>query len=186
MAKETKYKPFQENNKVRLEGTHLKLPYKIMKLAPWCVQTIQNNCQSIRCHILTQTQKIHNVFHMSLLTPYNETPAHGPNFLEPPLDLVEGELEWEVEQILGDRTYCKKKQYLIQWKGYAPAHDSWEDESGIHTPDLIADYRLWNQSAAQSAPAKTPHPQSAHPKIRAFTHIRTLLETPQSQQSHEQ
>jgi hypothetical protein len=33
MAKETKYKPFKENDKVWLEGTHLKLPYKTMKLA---------------------------------------------------------------------------------------------------------------------------------------------------------
>jgi hypothetical protein len=34
MAKETKYKPFKENDKVWLEGTHLKLPYGTMKLAP--------------------------------------------------------------------------------------------------------------------------------------------------------
>jgi hypothetical protein len=32
MAKETKYKPFKENDKVWLEGTHLKLPYETMKL----------------------------------------------------------------------------------------------------------------------------------------------------------
>jgi hypothetical protein len=55
MAKEMKYKPFQENDKVWLEGTHLKLPYETMKLAPRRVRTIQNNCQSIRCRILTQT-----------------------------------------------------------------------------------------------------------------------------------
>jgi hypothetical protein len=34
MAKEMKYKPFKENDKVWLEGTHLKLPYETMKLAP--------------------------------------------------------------------------------------------------------------------------------------------------------
>jgi hypothetical protein len=34
MVKETKYKPFKENDKVWLEGTHLKLPYETMKLAP--------------------------------------------------------------------------------------------------------------------------------------------------------
>jgi hypothetical protein len=34
MAKETKYKPFKENDQVWLEGTHLKLPYETMKLAP--------------------------------------------------------------------------------------------------------------------------------------------------------
>jgi hypothetical protein len=62
---------------------------------------------------LPTTWKIHDVFHVSLLTPYNETNAHGLNFLEPPPDLIEGEPEWEVERILGDRIYRKKKQYLI-------------------------------------------------------------------------
>ena len=44
--------------------------------------------------------KIHDVFHMSLLTLYKETQQHRPNFLEPPPDIIEGEPEWEVEQIL--------------------------------------------------------------------------------------
>jgi len=34
LIKETKYKPFNEGDKVWLEGTHLKLPYDTMKLAP--------------------------------------------------------------------------------------------------------------------------------------------------------
>jgi len=34
LIKETKYKPFKENDKVWLEGTHLKLPYNTIKLAP--------------------------------------------------------------------------------------------------------------------------------------------------------
>jgi hypothetical protein len=62
---------------------------------------------------LPDTWKIHNIFHASLLTPYKETEKHGPNFLEPPPELVDGEPEWEVEQILRDRTYQRKKQFLI-------------------------------------------------------------------------
>jgi Chromo (CHRromatin Organisation MOdifier) domain len=151
MAKETKYKLFKENDKVWLEGTHLKLPYETMKLAPrrYGPFKILAKVSDVAYRLkLPDSWKIHNVFHASLLTPYNETPAHGLNFLEPPPDLVEGEPEWEVEQILGDRTYRKKKQYLIRWKGYAPAHDSWEDESGIHTPELIEAYKQKAQSAA--------------------------------------
>jgi len=34
LIKETKYKPFNNGDKVWLEGTHLKLPYDTMKLAP--------------------------------------------------------------------------------------------------------------------------------------------------------
>ena len=90
---------------------------------------------------LLNTWKIHNVFHTSLLTPYKETDRHGPNFLEPPLDLINGKEEWEIEKILGHQTYWKKKQYLIRWKGYMLAHDSWADESGLHAPELLADYK---------------------------------------------
>jgi hypothetical protein len=34
MVRETRYKPFKEGDKVWLEGSHLKLPYTTMKLAP--------------------------------------------------------------------------------------------------------------------------------------------------------
>jgi hypothetical protein len=34
MTKEMKYKLFKEGDKVWLEGTHLKLPYEMMKLTP--------------------------------------------------------------------------------------------------------------------------------------------------------
>jgi Chromo (CHRromatin Organisation MOdifier) domain len=184
MIKENKYKPFKEGDRVWLEGSHLKLPYATMKLAPRryepfnVIAKISNVAYRIQ---LPATWKIHDVFHASLLIPYNETNAHGPNFLEPPPDLIEGKPEWEVKMILGDRIYKKKKQYLIRWKGYAPAHDSWEDESGIHAPDLITKYKLWklrNQSASQSshqlAPAITPQSQSASTRRQNQARIRTL------------
>jgi Chromo (CHRromatin Organisation MOdifier) domain len=145
MIKETNYKPLNKGNKVWLKGSHLKLPYATMKLAPRrygpfeVVTKVSNVTYRIQ---LPPIWKIHHVFHASLLTPYNEMNTRGPNFLELPPDLIKGEPEWEVEMILGDRIYKKKKQYLIRWKGYAPAHDSWEDESGIHAPDLITKYKL--------------------------------------------
>jgi hypothetical protein len=45
--------------------------------------------------------------------PYNETEKHSLNFLEPPPDLIDGEEEWEIEEILGDWHYWCKKQYLV-------------------------------------------------------------------------
>jgi hypothetical protein len=126
MTKETKYRPFKEGDKVWLEGGHLKLPYITMKLAPRryrpfkVIAKVSNIAYRIQ---LPATWKIHDIFRTSLLTSYNKTTAHGPNFLKLPPDLIEGEPEWEVKMILGDRIY-KKKWYLIQWKGYAPVHDS--------------------------------------------------------------
>ena len=84
--------------------------------------------------------KIHDVFHTKLLHPYTETEAHGENFLEPPPDLVDGVVEWEVERILDMRTWRSQNQYLICWKGYSSAHDSWEPWENIKAPLLMAEF----------------------------------------------
>src|SRR6267154_3784946 len=94
-----------------------------------------------------------NVFHASYLSPYKETIEHGPNFLEPPPDIVDGELEWEVEAIVDMRYYGprKKKQYCVQWKGYSRAHDTWELEENIHAPELIRQYHRAEGTSIRAA-----------------------------------
>ena len=52
---------------------------------------------------IPQNWKIHPVFHASLLTSYKETVEHGPNFLRPPPDLINGDEEYKVEVIIGHR-----------------------------------------------------------------------------------
>jgi len=86
------------------------------------------------------------------LTPYRETEAHGPNWIEPPSDIIEGEPEWEVEQILQSRRFgqTKKKQYLVRWKGYLPSHDSWVDESDLNATDLVTDFYASHPAAIHS------------------------------------
>jgi len=92
------------------------------------------------------------MFHMLLLTPYRETEAHGLNWIEPPPDIIEGEPEWEVEQILQSRCFgqTKKKQYLVCWKGYSPSHDSWVDESDMNAADLVTDFYASHPAAIHS------------------------------------
>jgi hypothetical protein len=88
---------------------------------------------------------------MGLLMPYKENDKYRLNFLEPPPELLNSEPEWEVEEIMGQRQYWNKQQYLVRWKDYSPTHDSWENESNIHTPLLIKAYQqcLESQSAKQ-------------------------------------
>ena len=91
---------------------------------------------------LPPSWKIFGTFHTSLLSPYRKTSKHGTNFLEPPPDVIEGEEEYEVEQVLGQWTYgwWKKKQYLIKWKGYSAAHNSWEPTKNVHALELVKRY----------------------------------------------
>jgi hypothetical protein len=105
MIKETKYAQFKVSEQVWLEGTHLKLPYETMKIAsqhygPFIImEKISDIAYRLK---LPEKWKIHNIFHMSLLTPYTETEKHSLNFLKPSPDLIDGEEEWEVKQILND------------------------------------------------------------------------------------
>ena len=93
---------------------------------------------------LPEQWKIHDVFHVNLLTPYRETEFHGPNYARPPPDLVGEEEQYEVEQVLDERNYgCwKKKQYLVKWKGYPDSDNQWLDAKDMdNAQELIAEFR---------------------------------------------
>ena len=137
--------PYQEGQKVWLEVTNLKTTHPTAKLAPrwygpftitWVISSVVYQLQ------IPPHWRIHNVFHISLLSPYIETQTYGPNFEEPPPDLIKELPEWEVQQILDSWRFRNKKtlQYWVWWKGYSAAHDSWELVSNVFAPELIKDY----------------------------------------------
>jgi Chromo (CHRromatin Organisation MOdifier) domain len=146
-------------DKVWLEGTNLKLTHPKAKLdakryGPF---TVTEEISPVVYHVeLPQQWKIHNVFHASLLTPYKETEEHGNNYTQPPPELVKGEEEYEVEQVLNSRRTgrTKKLQYLLQWKGYSRAHDSWQDATEVHAPELVAEYLAQKPSAVRTTTLK--------------------------------
>jgi hypothetical protein len=86
---------------------------------------------------------IHNVFHVSLLSPYHETATHGPNFSRPPLELIDREEEYQVERIMGHWRMGRgnKLQYLVKWVGYPDSDNTWEPVTQIHALDLIKHYQ---------------------------------------------
>ena len=78
---------------------------------------------------LTDTMRIHNVFHVSLLKPYKRDGLVQP---PPPPLLLEGDLMWEVDRVLlhRERKSGRKvlREFLISWLGYGPEHNTWEPE----------------------------------------------------------
>ena len=91
---------------------------------------------------LPEQWRIHPVFHPTLLTPYRENDVHGPNFPLPPPDLIEGEEEWEVEAIVGHKKRYRKWKFLVKWKGYPSADNSWEDETNLeNAPEILTAYK---------------------------------------------
>ena len=106
---------------------------------------------------------IHDVFHASLLTPYHTTEQKGANYLQPPLELVDEEEEFKVENVLGHQKFGKgrKLQYLIKWRGYPMANNMWEPMEQVFAPAKVQAYhqahpieRPWPHKKTRGASAK--------------------------------
>jgi len=137
------FTPYYAGDRVWLEARNLNTTHPSAKLAPRrygpFLVTAAVSRTSYRLK-LPQSWKIHNVFHATLLTPYKETPTNGSRYQEPVPELIDGQPEWEVEQILGARKRRQQLQYLVRWKGFSDAHDSWEPLAHINADQLIKEF----------------------------------------------
>ena len=136
---------FDEGDQVWLEGQNLKTHHPTAKLASrrYSPFPIAKKLLPVTYRLtLPVAMKIHPVFHIDLLTKYQETNVHGPNYERPLPEIIEGEPEWEVEKIINSQLHgrYKKLQFLVRWKGFPPSEDSWVPESDLSTPDLIEDF----------------------------------------------
>jgi chromodomain-containing protein len=86
--------------------------------------------------------KVHNVFHIDLLTSYKEMEEYGQAYMRPPPITVQSEEEYEVESILQARRKAPgdSLEYKVHWKGYPSADDSWVPHEDLHSPDLLKEF----------------------------------------------
>jgi hypothetical protein len=107
------------------------------------IRPIGTNAYEIR---LPSTTRIHNVFNVSLLHPYN-----APNFAgqveEPPgpVEITDDGEEFEVSNVVDSRLNSRSKrlEYLVEWKGYEGTDEqtTWEPAENLDgAQDMIADY----------------------------------------------
>ena len=70
--------------------------------------------------------RIHPVFHISLLRPYQAPTSveYRPSLISPlPAITINDHLKYEVDYILDDRTHLHHREFLVKWVGY-PEHDA--------------------------------------------------------------
>jgi len=70
--------------------------------------------------------KIHPLFHVSLLEPYHASTILGRIHDPLPIIEVDGEHEYEVENILNSRIFNRQLQCLVPWHGYDVNKHTWE------------------------------------------------------------
>ena len=154
----TRFEPYQIGDKVWLEGRNLTTTHPSSKLAPRrygpfpITHVVSRTSYQLK---LPSQWKIHDVFHATLLTPYKETALNGKSYQEPAPDLIDGQPEWEVESILKVRRRQNQLQYLVRWKGFSEAHDSWEPTKNVHADELVQEFYKRHPNAIRSIPAPT-------------------------------
>ena len=148
---------FKVGNKVWLLRRHIKttrpsdkLDYQ--RLGPFVIlQKIGSRAYKLQ---LPKTMNIHDVFHVSLLEPYHANIIPGRIQSPPAPAIIEGQEEYEVEQILDSRIQRGKLQYLVDWKGYGPADRSWEPIENLeHCNELIDKFHSKYQSRPRRSSA---------------------------------
>ena len=93
-------------------------------------------------------KQLHPVFNIVKLTLAPDNPITGRMTEDhPPPIVIDGEAEWEVEEILDSHWHQRRFQYLIKWKGYGCEHNFWESASEVSAPELTAEFHCKHPGA---------------------------------------
>ena len=106
-------------------------------------------------------KRVHPTFHVSLLKPYLSSGSVQP---PPPPFEIDGELEYEVEDILNVRNITtgkrQRKEFLVKWKDYGYEHCTWEVESNLTNCAQLLKAFWQHQALLQVAKELEPLPHS--------------------------
>lgn len=140
------FKPFVVNDKVWLDSKNLRTKkYFSKKFAPKREGPfrIKEVVGPLTYRLdLPKSWKIANVFHAILLRPYTETEVHGPNYTNPPPDVIDNIQEYEVEAIISHKRFRGKIRYLVKWKGYPTSENSYQYSTDLkNAKDILDEYK---------------------------------------------
>src|SRR6202040_4155824 len=172
--KRSQAREYRAGDKVWLEGTNIRTDRPTGKLddkrhGPF--EVIKKEGKSVyRLRLPTTWKKIHLVFNESLLTPF--VPANFPSQkkLEPPPPIiVEGEEEYEVEELMDSKVVRGKIKYLVKWKGYPDKADCTGEPEEKILKDNRKEFHEKHSGAPQRIHAILP--------FREINHIQTTKQT---------
>lgn len=97
---------------------------------------------------LPKDLRVHPVFHIDRLSLWKGNEVNG--ILPPPPEPVEveGEEEYEVEEVLDSKLVGRGLRYLVKWKGYGEGNNSWEPAKNLeNAKDLVKAFHKKHPSA---------------------------------------
>ena len=79
--------------------------------------------------------KIHDVFHVNVLSEAEPDTIANRRNPPPPAVKVNGEEYWVMEKYIDSRWFRNRFQFKIRWEGFGEEHDTWENAEDIDSSD---------------------------------------------------
>jgi len=119
-------------NRRNIEMTRPSQKLDFRHLGPFKIVDVMGESKTAFELKLPNHWRIYPVFHALLLDPYWVNKIQGrKQTTPPPPEIVIGELEYEVEDVLDSRIQRNKLQYLVGWKGYGSEKRMWEPAENL-------------------------------------------------------
>jgi hypothetical protein len=141
----TKAPEYKPGDRVYLDASDIQTTRPSRKLShrhlgPFRVEERVGN-SVYRLRLPPSMKRLHPVFNVVKLTPAPADPIIGRRLPPPPLpEIIDGEEEWVVEEILDSKVINRKLRYLVKWKDFGMEHNTWEPWDNVHAPELLADF----------------------------------------------
>jgi len=144
---------FKPGDRVYLDASDIHTTRPSKKLSHRCLGPYQVErrvgMNAYRLLLPASMKRLHPVFNVIKLTLAPEDPIPGRIAPPPPPpELVDGEEEYLVEEVINSRMFRKRLQYLVKWEGYNVEHNTWEYAENLdNAQDAIAEFHIKNPAA---------------------------------------
>lgn len=150
---------FQVGDKVWLEGYNIKTDRPMKKLedkryGPFkIVEKVGKSAYRLQ---LPKTWKaLHPVFNEVVLSPF-KSPVFPGQLKDPPPppEIIDGEREYEVEELMDSKLKGQEIHYLVKWRGYPREEWTWEPRAELmkHARKAVEAFHKAHPSAPRPAP----------------------------------